>query len=89
MLQQQMLPRGNRVYHYPPGRNVNEIPLSGVAGGMHPLTLDMGGLPLRAAETAISQPIFIGASASSLANTTPEQQRLPPMDGRRRLFQIL
>jgi len=70
-----MLPRGNRVYRYPPGRNVNEIPLSGVAGGMHPLPLDMGGLPLRAAETTISQPIPIGALASALANATPEQQR--------------
>jgi len=84
-----MLPRGNRVFRYPPGRNVNEIPLSGVAGGMHPLTLDMGGLPLRAAETTISQPISIGASASSLANTTPEQQQVPLIDGRRRHFQIL
>ena len=58
-----MLPHGNHLYRYPPGRNVNEIPLSRVAGGMHPLTLDMGGLPLHAAETTISQPISIGASA--------------------------
>lgn len=77
LIQQQMLPRGNRIYRYPPGRNVNEIPLSGVAGGIHPLpSLDMGNLSLRAAaETTISQPIPIGALASALPNASPEQQR--------------
>ena len=88
MLQQQMLSRGNRIYCYPPGRNFNEIPLSRVAGGMDPLTLDMGSLPLRAAETTISQPIPIGAFASALANATPKQQRVPLIGGRRRHFHI-
>jgi polyadenylate-binding protein len=40
---------------------------------MHPLPLDMGGLPLREVETTISQPIPIGALASALANETLEQ----------------
>eukprot|EP01018_Ginkgo_biloba_P022919 Gb_33053 [translate_table: standard] len=75
LLQQQMLPRGGRVYRYPPGRNVNDVPLPGVAGGMLPVPLDMGGLPLRPADTGISQPIPIGTLASALANATSDQQR--------------
>ncbi|XXG56200.1 hypothetical protein AAC387_Pa03g3681 [Persea americana] len=70
MLQQQMLPRGGRVYRYPPGRNMPEGPMPGVAGGMLSVPYDMGGMPVRE-----PQPIPIGALASALANATPEQQR--------------
>ncbi|XP_077215139.1 polyadenylate-binding protein 2-like [Tasmannia lanceolata] len=68
MLQPQMVPRG-RVYRYPPGRNMPDAPMPGVAGGMLPVPYDS----LR--EAQISQPIPIGALASALANATPEQQR--------------
>ncbi|KAJ9175294.1 hypothetical protein P3X46_013864 [Hevea brasiliensis] len=72
LMQQQMLPRG-RVYRYPPGRGLPDMPMTGVAGGMLSVPYDMGGMPLR--DTALSQPIPIGALASALANATPEQQR--------------
>eukprot|EP00268_Persea_americana_P065153 TRINITY_DN865_c0_g1_i7.p1 TRINITY_DN865_c0_g1~~TRINITY_DN865_c0_g1_i7.p1 ORF type:complete len:650 (+),score=151.93 TRINITY_DN865_c0_g1_i7:260-2209(+) len=71
MLQQQMLPRGGRVYRYPPGRNVPDVSMPGVAGGMLSVPYDMGAMPLRE-----SQPIPIGALASALANATPDQQRM-------------
>uniref|UniRef100_A0A0D6QUW5 Polyadenylate-binding protein n=1 Tax=Araucaria cunninghamii TaxID=56994 RepID=A0A0D6QUW5_ARACU len=75
LLQQQMLPRNNRMYRYLPGRNVNDIPLPGVAGGMLPVPLEMGGVPLRGTEPAMAQPIPISALATALANATPDQQR--------------
>ncbi|KAF7810992.1 polyadenylate-binding protein 2-like [Senna tora] len=56
--QQPMLPRG-RVYRYPPGRGLPDVPMPGVAGGMFSVPYD----------------IPIGALASALANATPEQQR--------------
>jgi len=68
-----MIPRGGRVYRYPPGRNMPDVPMPGVAGGMLSVPYDMGGLPLR--DAGMSQPIPIGALASALANATPEQQR--------------
>ncbi|XP_027330415.1 polyadenylate-binding protein 2-like isoform X1 [Abrus precatorius] len=71
MMQQQMLPRG-RVYRYPPGRNMQEVPLPGVAGGMLSVPYDMGGLPIR---DAVGQPMPIQALATALANAPPEQQR--------------
>uniref|UniRef100_A0A1D1Y8B2 Polyadenylate-binding protein n=1 Tax=Anthurium amnicola TaxID=1678845 RepID=A0A1D1Y8B2_9ARAE len=71
LLQQQMFPRG-RVYRYPPGRNMPEVPMPGF-GGMLSVPYDMGGSPIR--DSGISQPIPIGALASALANATPEQQR--------------
>ncbi|KAK4490379.1 hypothetical protein RD792_001055 [Penstemon davidsonii] len=67
MMQQQMMPRG-RMYRYPPGRNVPEMP-----GGMMSVPYDMGGMLPR--DTAIPQPMPITALASALANSTPEQQR--------------
>lgn len=67
-----MLPRG-RVYRYPPGRALPDVPMTGVPGGMLSVPYDMGGMPLR--DTALSQPIPIGALASALANATPEHQR--------------
>lgn len=72
LMQQQMLPRG-RVYRYPPGRALPDVPMPGVAGGMFSVPFDMGGMPLR--DAAMSQPIPIGALASALANASPEQQR--------------
>lgn len=68
----QMLPRG-RVYRYPPGRAMPDVPMPGGAGGMFAVPYDMGGMPLR--DASLSQPIPIGALASALANATPEQQR--------------
>ncbi|PON82028.1 Polyadenylate binding protein [Trema orientale] len=72
LMQQQMLPRG-RVYRYPPGRGLPDVPMPGVAGGMFSVPFDMGGMPLR--DTALSQPVPIGALATALANAPPEQQR--------------
>ena len=68
-----MLPRGGRVYRYPPGRNMPDVPMPGVAGGMLSIPYDMGGVPLR--DAAIGQPMPISALASALANATPDQQR--------------
>ncbi|KAF3435430.1 hypothetical protein FNV43_RR22519 [Rhamnella rubrinervis] len=73
MMQQQMLPRGGRVYRYPPGRGLPDVPMPGVAGGMFSVPYDMGGMPMR--DAALSQPIPIGALATALANASPEQQR--------------
>lgn len=70
LMQQQMLPRG-RVYRYPPGRNMPDVPMPGVAGGMLSVPYDMGGMPIRDA----TQPMPITALATALANATPEQQR--------------
>lgn len=66
--QQQMFPRGGRVYRYPGGRSMPDSPMPG--GGM---MYDMGGLPVR--DGGISQSIPIGALASALANANPEMQR--------------
>ncbi|XWS21223.1 hypothetical protein CRYUN_Cryun30bG0036900 [Craigia yunnanensis] len=73
LMQQPMLPRG-RVYRYPPGRNMPEVPMSSVAGGMLSVPYEMGGMPLRDAD--IGQPMPIQALATALANATPEQQRM-------------
>ncbi|WCJ17739.1 Polyadenylate-binding protein 8 [Euphorbia peplus] len=72
MMQQQMLPRG-RVYRYPPGRGMPDGPMGGVAGGMLSVPYDMGGMPMR--DAGLSQSIPIGALATALANSSPEQQR--------------
>ncbi|CAI9753476.1 unnamed protein product [Fraxinus pennsylvanica] len=73
LIQQQMLPRG-RMYRYPPGRNVPDGPMSGVAGGMFSKPYDMVGSMLPR-DAAITQSMPITALASALANATPEQQR--------------
>ncbi|OAY35493.1 polyadenylate-binding protein 2 [Manihot esculenta] len=70
LMQPQMLPRG-RVYRYPPGRNMPDVPMPGLPGGMLPY--DVGGVPFR--DAAFSQPMQAGALATALANATPEQQR--------------
>ncbi|KAF9675888.1 hypothetical protein SADUNF_Sadunf09G0080200 [Salix dunnii] len=75
LMQQQMLPRG-RVYRYPPGRGLPDVPMTGVAGGMLSVPYDMGGMPMR--DAPLSQPIPIGALATALANATPDQQRTAP-----------
>lgn len=62
------------MYHYPPGRNVPEGPMPGVAGGMFSTPYDMVGSMLPR-DAAITQPMPITALASALANATPEQQR--------------
>ncbi|KAJ0087509.1 hypothetical protein Patl1_08912 [Pistacia atlantica] len=73
VMQQQMLPRG-RMYRYPPGRNMPEVPMPGVAGGMLPVPYDMGGgMPMR--DAAAGQPMPITALSTALANASPEQQR--------------
>ncbi|CAI0445896.1 unnamed protein product [Linum tenue] len=77
LMQQQMLPRGGRVYRYPPGRGMPDGPMTGVAGpgGMLSVPYDMaGGMPMRS-DAGLSQPIPIGALATALANATPDQQR--------------
>lgn len=61
------------MYRYPPGRNVQDVPISGIPGGMLPVPYDVSGMPFR--DAALSQPIQTGALASALANATPEQQR--------------
>lgn len=71
MMQQQMLPRG-RVYRYPPGRNMQDVPLPVAAGGMLSVPYDMGGMPMR---DTVGQPMPIQALATALANAPPEQQR--------------
>ncbi|KAK4563164.1 hypothetical protein RGQ29_005605 [Quercus rubra] len=73
LMQQQMLPRG-RVYRYPPGRGLPDVPMPAVGSGMFSVPYDMGVGPMRDA-SPLSQPIPIGALATALANATPEQQR--------------
>ncbi|KAG5251242.1 polyadenylate-binding protein [Salix suchowensis] len=72
LMQQQMLPRG-RFYRYPPGRNMPDVPMPGVGGGMLSVPYDMGAMPVR--DAAAGQPVPITALATALANATSEQQR--------------
>ncbi|KAJ9186764.1 hypothetical protein P3X46_002301 [Hevea brasiliensis] len=72
LMHQQMLPRG-RVYRYPPGRNMPDVPMAVPAGGMLSAPYDMGGMPIR--DAAAGQPMPITALATALANATLEQQR--------------
>lgn len=72
LMQPRMLPRG-RIYRYPPGCNIPDVPIAGVPGGMLPGPYDIGGMPFR--DAAFSQPMQTGALASALANASPEQQR--------------
>ncbi|KAG5230869.1 polyadenylate-binding protein [Salix suchowensis] len=72
LMQQQMLPRG-RIYRYPPGRNMPDVSMPGVAGGMLSVPYDMGGMPIR--DAASAQPMPLTALFTALANATPEQQR--------------
>lgn len=72
MMQQQMIPRA-RMYRYPPGRNVPDVTIPGVAGGMLPVPYDMGAMLPR--DAAMAQPMPITALASALANAPADQQR--------------
>ncbi|OWM70855.1 polyadenylate-binding protein 2-like [Punica granatum] len=72
IMSQQMVPRG-RMYRYPPGRNMPEVPMPGVAGSMLSVPLDMAGHPLR--DAAVGQSMPVPALATALANATPDQQR--------------
>ncbi|KAL8549440.1 hypothetical protein ACS0TY_008321 [Phlomoides rotata] len=58
MVPQQMIPR-RRMYRYPPGRNVPDGPMPGVAGGMLSVPYDMGGMLPR--DVAVPQPMPITA----------------------------
>ena len=60
------------MYRYPPGRNMPEVPIPGVAGGMLSVPYDVGGMPMR---DAAGQAMPIPALATALANASPEQQR--------------
>jgi len=71
LMPQQMLPRG-RMYRYPPGRNMPEVQIPGVAGGMLSVPYDVGGMPMR---DAAGQAMPIPALATALANASTEQQR--------------
>jgi len=72
LMQQQMVPRG-RVYRYPPGRNMGDIPMPGLGGGMLSVPYDMGGMLPR--DAAFGQPMPVPALATALANAPPDQQR--------------
>ncbi|KAI8027784.1 Polyadenylate-binding protein 8 [Camellia lanceoleosa] len=72
-MQQQMLPRG-QIYHYPTGRGLPDVSMSGVAQGMLSIPYHIiGGMPLR--DGGISQPTPIGSLASALSNVSPADQR--------------
>ncbi|KAK4434398.1 Polyadenylate-binding protein 4 [Sesamum alatum] len=62
-----MLPRG-RMYQFPPGHNVPDVPIPGIARGMLSVPYDMGGMLPR---DAVPQDMPITA----LANSTPQQQK--------------
>ncbi|XP_010519297.1 PREDICTED: polyadenylate-binding protein 8-like [Tarenaya hassleriana] len=74
MMQQQMLSRG-RMYRYPQRGGLPDVPMPGVSPSMLSVPYDIAGgaAPLR--DSAVSQPVPIGALASALANASPEQQR--------------
>jgi polyadenylate-binding protein len=59
MMQQQMLPRG-RVYRYPPGRNLQGIPLPGVAGGtpMQALATALANAPPEQQRTMLGEVLY-------------------------------
>lgn len=67
-----MLPRG-RAYRYPPGRNMPDVSMTGVPGGMLSIPYNMGGMTFR--DDSFSQSMGTGALATALANSLPEQQR--------------
>ncbi|KAL8094619.1 polyadenylate-binding protein 2-like [Apium graveolens] len=72
MMPQQLMPRG-RMYRFPPGRNVGDVAMPGVGGGMLPVPYNMGGMLPR--DAAMGQPMPITALASALANAPADQQR--------------
>lgn len=59
------------MYRFPPGRNVTDVTMPGVGGGVLPIPYDMGGALPR--DVIPIQPI--PALASALANAPADQQR--------------
>lgn len=68
-----MFPRG-RAYGYSPGRNGPDVPIMPPFNGGVPSAYDIGGLPSRNA--AMPHPIAADTMTSTLANATPDQQRM-------------
>lgn len=66
LMRQQMVPRG-RMYRYPHGRNVGEVPMGSI-----PYDIGNG---MQLCEPEMAQLIPIGALASGLANASPTEQR--------------
>lgn len=60
------------MYRYLPGRNMPEVPIPGVAGGMISIPYNVGVMPMR---DAAGQAMPIPALATALANASPKQQR--------------
>ncbi|KAL1822155.1 hypothetical protein ACET3Z_008933 [Daucus carota] len=71
LMQPQMMPRG-RMYRFPPGRNVTDVTMPGVGGGVLPIPYEIGGALPR---EAVTYPMPITALASALANAPADQQR--------------
>ena len=65
------MPRG-RMYRFPPGRNVTDVTMPGVGGGVLPIPYEIGGALPR---EAVTYPMPITALASALANAPADQQR--------------
>lgn len=62
----------------PNARNTPDAVVSpqGMMGAMLPVPLEMGGMPVPAADTSLPQPIPISALASALASAPTEQHRV-------------
>lgn len=76
---QQFLRNNNRGLRYMPNaRNTPDAVVSpqGMMGAMLPVPLEMGGMPVSAADTSVPQPIPISALASALASAPTEQHRV-------------
>lgn len=61
------------MFRIPPGRNVPDVQMPGVGGGMLSVPYDMGNMLQQ--EAPIGQPVPVTALASALANASSEQQR--------------
>lgn len=61
------------MFRFPPGRNVTDVNMPGVGGGVLPIPYDLGGALPRDAMPI--QPLPITALASALANAPADQQR--------------
>lgn len=61
------------MHRYPPGRNVTDVTMSGVGGGVLPAPFDIGGMV--PGDGATGQPMPITALTTALANAPADQQR--------------